>query len=63
MRAPRIVEETRYLPITLFDNPEDLEVARMVTLRAITQGRLVGLIDIYMSSLYALMHENYDSAF
>src|SRR5208283_195367 len=37
MRAPRIVEETRYLPITLLDNPEDLEVARMVTLRAIAR--------------------------
>ena len=37
MRAPRIVEETRYVPIALFDNPEDLEVARMVTLRAITR--------------------------
>jgi len=32
-----MVEETRYLPITLLDNPEDLEVARMVTLRAIAQ--------------------------
>ena len=37
MRAPRVVEETRYLPITLLDNPEDLEVARMVTLRAIAR--------------------------
>ncbi|HKN58375.1 MAG TPA: hypothetical protein VJV97_05960 [Gemmatimonadaceae bacterium] len=37
MRAPRIVEEARYLPITLMDNPEDLEVVRMVTLRAIAQ--------------------------
>ena len=37
MRAPRIVEETRYLPITFFDNPEDLEVARMVALRAIAR--------------------------
>src|ERR1700732_101021 len=37
MRAPRIVEEMRYLPITLLDNPEDLEVARMVTLRAIAR--------------------------
>lgn len=39
MRAPRIVEETRYLPITLLDNPEDLKVARMVTLRAIRARR------------------------
>src|SRR5580693_6684790 len=37
MRAPRIVEKTRYLPIMLLDNPEDLEVARMVTLRAIAR--------------------------
>src|SRR5580658_1491863 len=37
MRAARIVEQTRYLPITLLDNPEDLEVARMVTLRAIAR--------------------------
>src|ERR1700723_1927681 len=37
MRAPRIVEETRYLPITLLDNPEDLEGAHMVTLRAIAR--------------------------
>ena len=37
MRAPRIVEEARYLPIALFDNPEDLEVARVVTLLAITR--------------------------
>src|SRR3984893_2298994 len=37
MRAPRIVEEMRYLPITLLDNPDDLEVARMVTLRAIAR--------------------------
>src|SRR5580658_10159959 len=37
MRAPRIVEQTRYLPITFLDNPEDLEVARMVTLRAIAR--------------------------
>jgi len=37
MRAPRIVEETRYLPITLFDNPENLEVAPMVTLRAVAR--------------------------
>src|SRR5580692_10883894 len=37
MRAPRILEETRYLPITLLDNPEDLEVARMVTRRAIAR--------------------------
>jgi hypothetical protein len=35
LRAPRIVEQTRYFPITLFDNSEDLEVARMVTLPAI----------------------------
>ena len=37
MRATRIVKETRYFPITLLDNPEDLEVARMVTLRAIAR--------------------------
>ena len=37
MRVPRIVEETRYLPITMFDNFEDLDVARMVTLRAIAR--------------------------
>ncbi|HVH72511.1 MAG TPA: hypothetical protein VNB49_15570 [Candidatus Dormibacteraeota bacterium] len=37
MRATRIVEETRYLPVTLLHNPEDLEVARVVTLRAIAQ--------------------------
>jgi len=37
MRAPRTVEETRYLPITLLDNPENLEVARMVTLCAIAR--------------------------
>src|SRR5580700_9281651 len=37
MRAPRIVEETRHLPITLLENPEDLEVARMVTRRAIAR--------------------------
>src|ERR1700739_2383496 len=40
MRAPRIVEETRYLPITLLDNPEDLEAARMVTLRAIARDAI-----------------------
>src|ERR1700730_1169926 len=34
MRAPRVVEETRHLPITLLENPEDFEVARMVTRRA-----------------------------
>ena len=38
MSAPRIVEETRHLPITLLGNPEDLEVARMVTRRAIARG-------------------------
>src|SRR6266705_7169177 len=37
MRAPRIVEETRHLAITLLENPEDLEVARMVTRRAIAR--------------------------
>ena len=37
MRAPRIVEETRHLQITLFDNPEDVEAARMVTPRAIAR--------------------------
>src|SRR6267154_3761501 len=37
MRAPRIVEETRHLPITLLENPEDLEVASMVIRRAIAQ--------------------------
>src|ERR1700724_1381584 len=37
MRAPRIVEETRHLLITLLENPEDLEVARMVTRRAIAR--------------------------
>src|ERR1700758_2015588 len=37
MRAPRIVEEARHLPMTLFDYPEDLKVARMVTLRAIAR--------------------------
>src|ERR1017187_705197 len=37
MRAPRIVEETRHLPITLLENPEDLKVARMVTRRAIVR--------------------------
>ena len=36
MRAPRIVEE-RHLAITLLENPEDLEVARMVTRRAIAR--------------------------
>src|SRR5580700_11181340 len=37
MRAPRTVEQTRYLPITLLDNSEDFQVARMVTLRAIAR--------------------------
>src|SRR5271157_5942460 len=37
MRAPRIVEDTRHLPITLLEKPEDLEVARMVTRRAIAR--------------------------
>ena len=37
MSAPRIVEETRHLPITLLENLEELEVARIVTLRAITR--------------------------
>src|SRR5260370_28262759 len=37
MRAPRIVEETRHLAITLLENPEDLEVARMVTRRGIAR--------------------------
>src|SRR5437660_3697570 len=37
MRAPRIVKETCHFPITLFDNLEDLEVARMVTLRSIAR--------------------------
>src|SRR6266853_4825860 len=37
MRAPRIVEETRKLAITLLEKPEDLEVARMVTRRAIAR--------------------------
>src|SRR6202023_3649501 len=40
MRAPRIVEETRHLPITLLANPEDLEVARMVTRRAIVRDAI-----------------------
>ena len=37
MRAPRIIEETRHLPITLLENPEELEVARMMTRRAIAR--------------------------
>src|ERR1700733_6555134 len=37
MRGPRIVEETRQLPITLLENPENFEVAPMVTRRASAQ--------------------------
>jgi hypothetical protein len=33
----RGLSKRRYLPITLFDKPEDLAVARMVTLLAITR--------------------------
>ena len=40
MRSPRVVEETRYLLITFFDNPEDFEVARMVALRVIARDRI-----------------------
>src|SRR5580698_814259 len=40
MRAPRIVEETRHLSITLLENPEDLEVARMATRRAIVRDAI-----------------------
>src|SRR5580658_7741282 len=37
MRVPRIVDETRHLAITLLENPEELEVARRVTRRAIAR--------------------------